>query len=212
MARTPVGMKCLTCGVVKPEAPAPIGGRSAWLVPLVIGVVLLAVIGLPRLLTGSSDGPAEELGFSPNPEGPARFAMLGEEARDADLAFTITDYECGATEVGEGVGARTAQGRFCFLNVTLRNTGREPVPFFAPGQALVDGQERRYGIDPRATAAHPANAGHDPTSAVINPANELNGVLVFDIPPDAHPTFVNLLGSPRGGGRGGAFIALQRRV
>lgn len=211
MTRTPVGLKCMRCGVVKGGAPAGTrSGRPAWVVPVVIGAVLLAILGLPRLLSGSSEGPVDDVGFAPNAEGPARFAMLGEEARDADLAFTVSDYECGATQVGEGDAARNAQGRFCFVTVNMRNTGRSPVPFFAPGQALLDGQERRYGIDLRATAAHPANAGRDPTSAVINPSNELQGVLVFDIPPDAHPSAANFLAEPRRGG--GAFILLQRRT
>ena len=211
MMRTPVGLKCLTCGVLKGGSSSPGAGRAAWVVPAMIVLILLAVIGLPRLFS-RSDGPLDEdVGFSPDAEGPARFAMLGEEAKDADLAFMVSDFECGATQVGEGATARTAQGRFCFLTLSLRNTGRSPVPFFAPGQALVDGQERRFGVDGRATAAHPANAGGDPTAALINPSNELSGVLVFDIPPDVHPVYANLLAVPRGGS-GGAYIRLQART
>jgi hypothetical protein len=176
-----------------------------------VGVVLLAVIGLPRLLSdrSSKGSQVEEPAPVAQPaEGPARFALLGEEALDGSASFTVTDFECGATEVGSGAALRRAQGRYCFLGVTVKNVGRAPVNLMVPRQALIDNQSRRYGIDERATAAHPANVGRDPVASVINPSNELHSVFVFDVPPDVEPLFANLAATPRGRG---ATIRLTAR-
>jgi hypothetical protein len=202
--RTPVGLKCPACGQDGRREAAPPRGRP-WVVPLVVGVVLAAVIGLPRLF---SDGPASESQAEPPvpdaaasaAEGPARLAVMGEEALDGGAAFTATSFECGGTEIGSGAGLRRAQGHYCLLAVTVRNVGRAPVRLVGPTQTLIDGQSRRYAIDERATAAHPANLGRDPVSTIINPSNELQAVFVFDVPPDVDPVYANLRASPQGPG------------
>ena len=43
----------------------------------------------------------------------------------------------------------------------VKNNGRMPATFVARAQTLGDGQSRQFGPDPAATAAHPANTGHD---------------------------------------------------
>ena len=209
MVRTPVGLKCTTCGA---GGGAERSRRPQWVVPALIGLVLLAAVGLARLLSGDSDpgnSAIEEGLATPAAEGPARFALIGEEARDGNLAFVVSAFECGATEVGAGAGLRAAQGRYCFLSVTLRNVGRSPVQVFGPGQALLDDQGRRYGLDERATAAHPANAGRDPVTSLINPSNELPAVFVFDIPPGVDPLTAHLRASQRGRG---AVVRLAARL
>ena len=208
--RTPVGLKCTACGEGAQREAAPPPGRR-WVVPVVAGVVLLAVIGLPRLLSG--DATSESQTEVPPPavptaEGPARFALVGEEALDGSASFVVTDFECGATELGTGTGLRRAQGRYCFLGVTVRNVGRGPVNLLGPGQVLLDNQNRRYGIDDRATAAHPVNQGRDPLASVLNPSNELRLVFVFDIPTDVDPLYANLRATSGGPG---ATIRLTAR-
>ncbi|MCA1691297.1 MAG: DUF4352 domain-containing protein [Actinobacteria bacterium] len=215
--RTPVGLKCEVCGANQANQAnqAKEGGgevparRARWIAPLVIGVVLLAVLGLPRLLSGSSDSSDPDNGESPilddapritAPEGRARFGSVGQEVRDENLGFVVSAFGCGPTEIPTPNGVRIAQGRFCLLTVTVSNFGRSPVPFLGPAQALLDGQNRTYGPDERATQAHPVNAGRDPTSALINPSNELQAVLVFDVPPEVEPQLANLRANPGGPG------------
>lgn len=202
--RTPVGLKCSTCGEGGTREAALPRSRP-WLVPVILGVVLLAVLGLPRLFSDDSTTPDEVEappvgGASPTPEAPARVGMIGEETLDGSAAFVVTDFSCGPTEVGSSDSLRRAQGRYCLLSVTVRNVGRGPVNLLGPAQALLDGQGRRYGIDERATAAHPVNLGRDPVASVINPSNVLQSVFVFDMPPDVEPVFANLRASPRGQG------------
>ena len=197
LVRTPVGLKCPTCGTRR-EAPSASRPARRWLVPVVVAVVLAAVIGLPRLLSDPS--PQEEGPVRVGPEGRARFAVLGEEALDGNARFVVTEFECGPTEVGSGAVLRRAQGRYCFLGVTVRNVGREPVNLVGSAQVLLDGQGRRHAADERATAAHEANAGRDPAASVINPSNELRSVFVFDLPPDVDPLYANLRAAPGGPG------------
>ena len=218
LVRTPVGLKCPTCGEGREVKATP--GRAGadqrrlgWVAPVIVLVVLAAVLGLPRLLsgpegTGATEGPEREV-VLPSAEGPARFAWLGEEARDGDLAFVVKSFDCGAAEVGGNGDGRTAQGRFCFLSLTVRNSGRSPVEFVASEQALLDAQDRRYGVDGRATASHPENAGRDLASVLVNPSNSVDGVLVYDVPPFVEPQTANLHAQPST--RTGAFVRLSPR-
>jgi hypothetical protein len=42
---------------------------------------------------------------------------------------------------------RVAQGRFCFVNLDIRNDGRKPATFSERLQVLFDKQNRRFGPD-----------------------------------------------------------------
>ncbi len=207
LARTPVGLKCRVCaGADAPRAATP----PRWVVPVVVGAVLLAVVALPQLLSGDETQPSETEVVGPGPPnaaGPAMFAWLGEEARDGNLSFRVTTSECGATRI-EGSVLRLAQGKFCLLSLTVRNEGRDPTPLVGGLQSLVDGQDRRYSPDPDATAVHPTNTGRDLMSLVVNPGNQVHGVLVFDLPPDVEPVATELRASPQGRG---AVVRLRPR-
>ncbi|MGH9278186.1 MAG: DUF4352 domain-containing protein [Acidimicrobiales bacterium] len=201
LVRTPVGMKCTTCGAPTHRARK---NRTALLVPVVVIVAVFGVLVVPRLLSKSDDSATnvDTAPRVPNAEGPARFARIGMEARDGDMAFTITTFECGSTQV-EG---RSAQGKFCFVAVDMKNYGRVPVTFIARAQMLQDPQNRQFGPDMAVTAVHPANTGHDLGSLVINPGNSLQGVLVYDVPPEAQPEVATFRAGPRGPG---AFVRLS---
>ena len=207
LVRTPVGLKCPRCGAQRTSGAALPGRRATWAVPAVIVFVLLAVLGLPRVFSSrstqdeaSTANPLVQtvppsLGVA-GPELRARYGRLGQEARDGDLAFTISAMDCGATEVTGGPEVRTAQGRFCFMKLDIRNFGRGPATFLGSAQTVLDQQERRFQPDPTATAADPDNAGRDLTRAVVNPGNQLSGVLVFDVPPDVTPVVASLRAGP----------------
>jgi hypothetical protein len=178
-------------------------------------VVLLAVFGLPRLFSSddsSTSNPIADtippsLGVA-NPEMRVRYARIGQEARDGDLAFTVAAMDCGSTEISGGSAIRVAQGRFCLLDVDIKNFGRSPATFLGRLQMVLDGQSRRFGPDPGATQAHPSNAGRDLTSVVVNPGNELKGVLVFDVPNGLVPVVAALRATSRGPG---TYVNLEPR-
>lgn len=210
LVRTPVGMKCERCGAEPGAATFRGQRRQTRLIALAVTVVVAGVLlFLPRLF--ASDDPAEPVtgdplaNAPPNAQGPARFAGVGQEARDGDLSFTVTSIDCGPTEIA-GNTTRIAQGKFCLLALTLRNVGRGPIRFAGPAQMLQDGQSRRFGPDTAATAAHPANAGRDFLALTVNPGNEVSGVLVFDVATDVMPTVATLRAGPGGPG---ALVMLQ---
>ena len=198
--RTPVGMKCRAHGAAKPTTVA--GGRPRWwlaVFPVGLAVVVAALIA-PHL---SSSAPHKERAvapFAPNrPAAPYTFGGLGREVVDGDLTFVVKTIDCGATQV-VGATTRTAQGKFCALALSIKNVGRSPVTFVARSQTLADANQRRFEVDPDATADHPANAGQDMLTPVINPGNEVSGVLVFDIPLEDRPTTATLHAGPGGFG------------
>lgn len=208
LVRTPVGMKCAVCGsepgaLLRPRKPL-------WMKLAPFGVIVLValVIALPKIIDGSGSSPdttIDALSGNPRPQPPAGFGTMNQEVLDGSLSFTVTSIDCGATQVTGGPSTRTAQGKFCVLALTLRNTGRTPVTFQGRAQMLQDTQQRTFGPDTAATAAHPANAGRDMLAPVVNPGNELSGVLVFDVPADVTLVGVSLRSGPTGRG---AFVRL----
>jgi len=211
LVRTPVGLKCPRCGSEVTRGGHGVGQRLSWAVPVVVAAVLLAVFGLPRLFSSKTSGnststanPLAEtvpptIGVA-GPELRARYARIGQESRDGDLAFTVTAMDCGATHLPGAAAARAAQGLFCFVSVDVKNFGRAPDNFLGRLQTLLDTQSRRFSPDPSATQLYPDNNGQDLTQVVVNPGNELKAVLVFDIPNGTVPVVAALRSTPRGPG------------
>lgn len=207
LVRTPVGMKCIDCG--GPGAGSrPVRPRR-WLAPVGVAAIVLAALVVPRLQSSPSsslsDPGAPVSGTIVSEPLPVR---IGQPTRDADLLLVVSAFECGGTTAA---GGRLAQGRFCFLSVGMRNVGTAPAVFLASAQMLADPLARRFGPDLSATAAHPANAGRDLASLVVNPGNEVQAVLVYDVPPDVMPAAASLRAGPPGpGGAAVVNLALSR--
>ena len=211
LVRTPVGMKCDQCGNAG-RRPAPKRRRLSGLAPL--GVVLLAVsiLVLSRVLSSPGEprrDPGAPAAGTLAPRG--QTVRLGQPTRDGDLVMVVPAFECGATSVVGVAATRPAQGRFCFLTVAVRNVGREPAVLVQSAQMLADPLARRFGADPAATAAHPSNAGRDVGSLVVNPGNEVEAVLVYDVPPDVTPVAAALRGATASSGAVVSLTALPSR-
>ncbi|MFN2606884.1 MAG: DUF4352 domain-containing protein [Acidimicrobiales bacterium] len=202
LVRTPVGLKCAGCaGAAGPARRAP-----RWAVPLIVLAVLAAGAAALVALVGSSSGHAGRATMLPV-SAPATtvLAPVGADpaggATEGSLTFSVTAWQCGATSVGSPPAA-TALGQFCFLSFTVRNDGSAPDQFPGAFQYVVDGQNKRYGSDSRATAAYPA-----PGNATLlqdhqlNPGISLEGVLVYDIPVGAKPVAAEFHRNPRTIGR-----------
>jgi len=209
LVRTPVGMKCATCGAEPGAMARP--ARSKWtvLAPVAVVAAVALAVFVPRLLT--ADKPKVHATVNPfaeaRPAAPYTFGGIGREVVDQNLSFTVKSVDCGAAQV-VGATTRTAQGKFCFVSLTIRNVSRTAVTFDSKAQVLSDGDGgtgRKFQVDPAATAAHPANAGLDMVQPVVNPGNELTGVLVYDVPVDAKPLSLSLHAGTAGFG---AIISL----
>lgn len=203
---TVVGQKCPTCvGRVDPTL-AQRARRLAG--PILVGLgVILALLSLKFLASGGfqkkSPRPSSQVDTQP-----ATIA-IGERGTDEDLEFLVSRFECGATQVGSGPGARSAVGRFCLLDLKVRNRGNDPVQFTAMSQVLKDTAGRRYAFDARATLANLPSVSRDfLTFQQLNPGIEVQGVLVYDVPASVVPVVAEL---HRGLAAGGRLVGLPSR-
>jgi hypothetical protein len=130
----------------------------------------------------------------------AEFAIVGEEARDGQFAFTVDNFEC----VGDTIAAddeflddAVAQGQFCLLDISVENIGSEAQLLFASNQYLYDAEERRFSASDDFEVMMVVET---PIFDEINPGNSLSGTIVFDVPETADIEFAELHDSAFSGG------------
>jgi hypothetical protein len=124
---------------------------------------------------------------SPQEEPPP---AVGEPVRDGMFEFTINNMECGRTQVGTDPLAATAQGEFCLVTMDVRNIGDESRTFDTISQKASTGTGATYDAD--SEAALYANENNTGFLTGINPGNEVEGVVVFDVPPGTQLTTIEL--------------------
>lgn len=162
-------------------APVPLPARRPWYrrraVLVTLGVLGLAVVAIPR-------PPAEP---EPAPVG------LGAAVRDGRFEFVATELDCGETVLDDEFLDRSAQGEYCMVDVRVRNVGTEP-------QTLDAGSQRLYAVGGNEFRAEGGINlfldGGLASRTPINPGNEVQGVLVFDVPPGTQPDRLELHDSP----------------
>lgn len=216
LVRTPVGYACGNC------AGEP-GGRSAGrsgLRAMVAGaVVLAALIGLVVVRSSGSGGSgrsATAVASSAAPADaatadapPTREPMIGEEAKDGQLLFTVGDFTCATRTPPGDAGSAAPPSKLCQLAVTVTNISGSPAMLLGQFQYLVDAQSRTYGADVDLTRAVPENANRSITAVNVNPQVVLPLVLVYEIPDAVVPTEARFRGT--GSSRFGINVRLQRR-
>lgn len=123
-------------------------------------------------------------------------AAVGAEVRDGQFAFTVTKFE-KATRVGTEFLHKDAQGEFLIVHMTVKNIGDKPGHFFGQNQKLFDAQGREFSAD-SAAAIYFKDAKS--LYEEINPGNQVNGVVLFDLPKGVNPTSIELHDSLMSGG------------
>lgn len=114
---------------------------------------------------------------------------LGTPVRDGAVVFVVEDVACGADRLGPEADPHPATGKFCLVRITARNDGPEPARIHQVAQRAHGAAGARYLPDPAATAV--ANPDGDPFGE-LPPGGSLAGVLVFDVPPGAGITHVEM--------------------
>jgi hypothetical protein len=144
---------------------------------LLLGVFVAAVIAAGCGVAGDESGqpPADLVGGQVQ-AAPKTLAPV----RDGKFEFTVQDVKCGVAEVGEDFMAEQAQGQFCLVTVQVKNIGDQPQTFSDMEQKGFDAGGKEYGTDSMAGIA--ANENNELFLDGINPGNEVEVVLVFDIP------------------------------
>ncbi|MGH3664067.1 MAG: DUF4352 domain-containing protein [Micromonosporaceae bacterium] len=177
------------------HGPPPKNRGSRLAIGMLIGALglLLCVCGGGAILMAATDD--ADRGGSSLGDGidavPPKVARVGEPVRDGDLEIVVHDVSCGKTQIGPDFMAETAQGKFCLVDLSVKNTGNDVAAFWDTDQKAIDSQGRRHSVD--SWAGLEANED-DAFLEDINPGNTVRGFIVFDIPKDAELTKLVLQG------------------
>lgn len=192
---------------VTPAAVAPKKGNAGKIVLFaVLGVVGLCVIGG---IAAAVNGPSEEKPATSDARSvaPTRGAAkpvpakpkpgIGVPVNDGNFQFTLKSVQCGATKVGT-VLEKKAQGQFCLVTVVVKNVKKDPRTFDASSQKAFGADGAEFGADGAASIY--VNENNETFINDINPGNQVQGVLVFDIPKTAKITKLRFHDSAFSGG------------
>ncbi|MGC4861134.1 DUF4352 domain-containing protein [Micromonospora sp. DT41] len=125
-------------------------------------------------------------------------AKIGQPARDGKFEFTVKSSKCGVAKVGSDMLGQKAQGQFCLVTLNVKNIGKEAQMFDGSSQKAYAADGTEYSAD--TGAAIYANKNAETFLNDINPGNQVNGVVVFDIPKNVKLTKLELHDSPFSGG------------
>lgn len=119
-------------------------------------------------------------------------AEIGDAVKSGHFKFTVTKVSGGVTQVGSTEFGQEAQGQFILVSVTVTNVGDSSETFFGSDQKLLDGDGKEYSADDEA-----AIYLEDSNSLLeeINPGNTAKGTIVFDVPQNVTPKFIEFSGA-----------------
>jgi hypothetical protein len=206
-------------GPGQPPAPEPRrkGFFARHKVLTAVGVVVLLAIAVSAANGGSDEAPeadttqgtgSDGASAPEEPEGaeepagaeeeaPAELPGVGDTTADGTFEFTVTQVELGVARVGDDMFGQDAQGQFVLVHMRVVNIGDDAQYFDGSSQTLVDTQDRRHSADTGA-AIYLGDANSFLNQ--INPGNQVEGVVVFDVPADAQLASIELHDSPFSGG------------
>ncbi|WP_430502580.1 DUF4352 domain-containing protein [Micromonospora trifolii] len=125
-------------------------------------------------------------------------AKVGEPARDGKFEFTVKSSKCGVAKIGSEPLVQKAQGQFCLVTLNVKNIGKEAQMFDGSSQKAYAADGTEYSAD--TGAAIYANKNAETFLNDVNPGNQVNGVVVFDIPKNVKLTKLELHDSMFSGG------------
>jgi hypothetical protein len=196
--------------------PPPAKKRRPWLWAGVGVLALLsfcAILGAIGNLAGSDPGttaqtagaaapaaaggdPAAKKG-NPKPAKP-KAPGLNTLVRDGKFEFAVTGMDCSKSTLGEDFMTKKAQGKFCVVDVTVRNIGKEAQMFAGFSQKAFDAAGSEFTND--GAAEFYANDNNETFLNEINPGNQVKGRIVFDVPKGTTLTTLELHDSAFSGG------------
>jgi hypothetical protein len=106
-------------------------------------------------------------------------AGVGETVTDGTFEFTVSGFEQGVAEVGTEFMNEQAQGEFVIVELVVKNTGSEASYFSDGDQLLFDVDGNEYSANSTAGLLLEDN---DIWLTEINPGNQVEGKIVFDVP------------------------------
>ena len=124
-------------------------------------------------------------------------AKIGETVTTKNgLDFTVSAVACGLTEAPNsisGLDAIPAQGQFCQINFSVKNSGTKEATLFANFVGGLIGKVQ-YAADSGSTTFE----GDNGISITLNPGLSVNGVAYVDIPKDGALEAITFTEGPLG--------------
>lgn len=151
-----------------------------------VGLVVLGccVAGVTASLVGDALREAQ----AGQTEAPA--PGIGDPVRDGQFEFVVSAVTCGRTEIVNGILRARAQGQYCVVELSVRNIGRDARQFADGNQRAFGPGGQRYAADTGAGVV--ANGDGTAVWNVVNPGNAVAAKVVYDIPPGAELSIVEL--------------------
>ena len=174
-----------------------------------VGGTIAAVAGgddKPDVLVEEAAAPAAGQNTAATKAAPAKKATktaeakpgIGDKVRDGKFEFVVTKIDCSKSKVGSQYLNKKAQGKFCLVNVSVKNIGKEAQLFHGSSQKATDAKGTEYSNDGAAELY--ANDDNATFLNEINPGNSAKGRLIFDVPKSVKLTALELHDSPFSGG------------
>ncbi|MFB4317797.1 DUF4352 domain-containing protein [Actinomadura sp. 21ATH] len=166
-------------------------GKGLAIAGLVLGYIGLATAILAGVLAVAISGGDDTRTTSPGGGGQQdaqTSGAIGTPVRDGRFEFTVTRTST-REQVGDQYLSKQSQGQFVLVHVTVKNVGDQAQSFSGSDQKLFDSAGNQYSADDEAAAYL-----QDSTSLYeqINPGNQVQGVVLFDVPQDTTPASIEL--------------------
>jgi hypothetical protein len=123
---------------------------------------------------------------------------FGQAVRDGKFEFVVSGMDCSKATLGNEFLNTKAQGKFCVVDVSVKNIGDVPQTFSGSTQKAFDIKGAEFTND--SGAEFYANDNNETFINDINPGNKVNGKVVFDVSKQTTLTTVELHDSVFSGG------------
>lgn len=153
-----------------------------WIVAGIVVFGIVACVGGFTLFLGGAAKVASDVATDMDANQKGDNAVAGEmnkPATDGKFEFTVTKLQCGLEQVGGEYGSK-AQGEFCVVSVTVKNVSTSAEAFADSSQKGTDAAGNTYDADSSASMA--ANTDGSTFYENINPGNQVQGKIAFDVP------------------------------
>lgn len=164
---------------------------TAILVLFVLGTIGSALGGGDSADKNTSANESTETNKSKKEKAVEKTAKIGETVKDKKAEFTVTAFDCGTKRIGDEYFGEDAQGVYCIMDLSIKNTGDSSFTFNSSDQKVYNAAGQEYSND---TSAEITIKDNDTWLNEINPGNTSKGKIVFDVPEGSDITKAKLSG------------------
>jgi hypothetical protein len=123
---------------------------------------------------------------------------FGDAVRDGKFEFVVSRADCSKSSLGTKPLNRTAKGKYCVVDLSVKNIADNPQLLLGSAQKAFDAAGTKFSDDE--IAGFYANSETQTFLRKIDPGDKVVGKLVFDVPKSTKLTTVELHDSFFSGG------------